>query len=317
MKKKFVVLFFIALIVLLVNTFKTKAMYVIDNKTLLDSSLEIEQLMEDRETSVLEQMDNAIEIMSENNNLFSIWAKATKMKENYSSNRPFLEANYYDNQSVLVDTYIFSILSLFWHLNWKLSFELLLQSYITTIDNTSYTPYYGYIMEKVPTMNTIAHSSAVSGIGNFGKRENLDLFFSIHYFDYTKSSPSSTMVQIVDVYNFERDNDFWHELKEVKVLYPIYYFFNRAIDILGYYNSLGILKTYSVKYTVEHSYSKSYIERDEDYHTVLCECDANYIEKHNFKRITNKLLSESPNYVVNQYKCTNCGYIKIEDNLII
>ena len=45
--------------------------------------------------------------------------------------------------------------------------------------------------------------------------------------------------------------------------------------------------------------------------------DANYIEKHNFKRITNKLLSESPNYVVNQYKCTNCGYIKIEDNLII
>lgn len=72
MKKKFVVLFFIALIVLLVNTFKTKAMYVIDNKTLLDSSLEIEQLMEDRETSVLEQMDNAIEIMSENNNLFSI-----------------------------------------------------------------------------------------------------------------------------------------------------------------------------------------------------------------------------------------------------
>ena len=110
--------------------------------------------------------------------------KAKAIRNRFRGNHQFLENNYDIEFDLAKDLYIGTALALFWNLGAKLSFELLLQSYILTMNGTNYNnPYFGYVIDDSNQINEIAHNTAVSGNSSFPFSSDLtkikenDLFF--------------------------------------------------------------------------------------------------------------------------------------------
>lgn len=87
-----------------------------------------------------------------------------------------------------------------------LSFELLMHAEENNTLNSVYTPYYGDKILSSPVVQQIRTSKQdVSGSGEFvneGTKTQQDLYYAIHYFDYTFISASRTFMLADDTYDF-------------------------------------------------------------------------------------------------------------------
>ena len=86
-----------------------------------------------------------------------------------------------------------------------LSFELLMHAEENNTLNSVYTPYYGDKILSSPVVQQIrTNKQDVSGSGEFvneGTTTQQDLYYAIHYFDYTFISASRTFM-LADTYDF-------------------------------------------------------------------------------------------------------------------
>lgn len=311
MKKILILFIFVVILFFLCDSTEVKAIYVINDSTLMDGMINNESYLDSYNTDVESELNNAINLMESNN--FSngaIIMKAYELKQTYTENRPFLSSS---KDAFLDDAYICSLLAFFSLTDMMLSFELLLQSYIATTNQT-YTPYYGYKMNNSDVVIELAHNDSISGYSSFPyvafNFNKLDLAFSIHNFSYTKTYSTSRSVTIVDVYDFSTDNNFFDNIPIVSDI------LNEAVNILGYYNSIGFLKTFNVQYVTSHNFVTTYKQCDSTYHYKNCSCGFEEKEEHDFKRAYNNTYILDPFYDVNIMKCSKCNYRKYIGGII-
>ena len=293
---------------------KTKAVYVLSPEAMLSQSSEITDEMGGT-TEVINTLDTAIDIISDemdstNPNVMSMISKAIEIRNTYSNNLPFL--SYFDGvqTSIASDMFIASTLSLFWSIDCKLSFELLLQSYITVVDNYTYTnPYYAYVIDDSEIFTSIAHNSITNSSSSF-PMSSVDLFLSIHSFNYSKASGSSLTVTITDTYDFETENNF-----HFTGFSPFDTLLNNIIDTFGYLMEMNVIRPFNLIISRTHTQILTYNNYDLTYHRTSCVCGYSSLQTHNwYSTMLNSYIVVSPNYIPG-YKCRKCGATKYSEEL--
>lgn len=91
-----------------------------------------------------------------------------------------------------------------------LAAELLTHARENTDRVSIYTPAYGARARNSEVVRNLAYGTAVSGSASFEPGDNpvdIDLYYSIHDFDFFKSSATSKVVNIFDTYDFKHDAD--------------------------------------------------------------------------------------------------------------
>lgn len=315
MKKTGILIFsFFILHFILILTFKPQAVYVLDTRTLIDCSNEVIEEIGDAD-SVINELNSAIDIIESEfdegiPHARTMIEKAKAIRDRFRENHQFLENNYDIEFDLAKDLYIGTALALFWNLGAKLSFELLLQSYILTMNGTNYNnPYFGYVIDDSNQINEIAHNTAVSGNSSFPFSSDLtkikenDLFFSIHNFSYTKSSSSSLSVVITDIYDFETNYTSYG---------PI---FNKILNTFGSLMETNVLHSFGISYTATHNSNYTYTKLSDDQHRKTCSCGRSWTENHYFTVYRSAGIALEPNYVADRYRCKYCGFIKITTEL--
>ena len=92
---------------------------------------------------------------------------------------------------------------------------------------------------------------------------------------------------------------------------------NIILACFGKMNEVGYLKILNLSFEHTHVFSKKNSQFNNEYHIATCVFGREYKEKHNLKRITSRYNTSviMPQYDANNYKCSNCNYIKVEGTL--
>jgi hypothetical protein len=91
---------------------------------------------------------------------------------------------------------------------YNLAYELLSHARSNKILDSSYIPYYGYLVKQSPSYDTIRYGSSSYGSGEFKKQGNtvqMDLYWAMHYFVYSKDARNQ-YIHIDDRYDFARES---------------------------------------------------------------------------------------------------------------
>ena len=139
--------------------------------------------------------------------------------------------------------------------NYNLSAELLSHARMNNEVNSIYHPVNGKEVLSSPVYQAICENDLLSGSGNFpkeGRVNDMDLFYSIHNFDYAKFD-NGKLVVIKDRYDFAYNAGFEgldnisvnlaYEAQEAGVLVPFYNIIDmkateRDISLLGIYDTV-------------------------------------------------------------------------------
>lgn len=103
-------------------------------------------------------------------------------------------------------------------MKYQLAYELLAQSK-QQFRPGPYYPSYGYKVLYSSVYQNIKNSSSTSGSDSFNPGNStidMDLYFAIHKFDYTKSSNS--FVTIKDIYDFNEESENKMVSKVIKIM---------------------------------------------------------------------------------------------------
>lgn len=96
--------------------------------------------------------------------------------------------------------------------NYLLAAELLTHAKENTVLDSYYTPNYGARAMHSPVSKQIANNTAVSGNASFEQGErpvDMDLYYAIHDFSFTKSFPTARVYTLRDRYDYKsKDYDF-------------------------------------------------------------------------------------------------------------
>lgn len=148
----------------------------------------------------------------------------------------------------------------------------------------------------------MVHDNATNGDACYlwsTKTCDRDAYLSLRNFHYTKASSTYTTLHITDVYDFDSNDN------------------NIILACFGKMNDDGYLKILNLSFELKHVFSKKYSQYNNEYHIATCGCGREYKEKHNLKMITSRYNTSViiPQYDANNYKCSNCNYIKVEGAL--
>lgn len=104
--------------------------------------------------------------------------------------------------------------------NYLLAAELLTHAKDNTEYLSAYSPNYGARARNSSVTEQIGYGTAVSGSSAFEKGEStyeMDLYYAIHAFDFFKSSPTSRVVVIFDVYDFKHEENAYQSIAGVAI----------------------------------------------------------------------------------------------------
>ena len=106
---------------------------------------------------------------------------------------------------VIYSPAVSAVIAYFNSQGYSLAAELLTHAKNNTSLNSNYFPVNGSIVKNSSVFKSIANGTKTSGssrFNNVGGKIDKDLYYAIHNFDFTKSSPSSKIVRLCDRYDF-------------------------------------------------------------------------------------------------------------------
>ena len=173
----------------------------------------IEADLESKGSSVLNELNIAIEFLENEKNAAESEEEKAKVQALIDTAQELRDS--YDLYSRGIAVYgishpvytpaVAAVATYFSSSGYWLSFELLMHAEENNTLNSVYTPYYGDKILSSPVVQQIRTSKQdVSGSGEFvneGTTTQQDLYYAIHYFDYTFISASRTFM-LADIYDF-------------------------------------------------------------------------------------------------------------------
>lgn len=214
----------------------------------VDVVSEITDLMADyqamlSETNVSEEKEKLQYLLTTTQSMFSDYLDYQKSKE---------EGVVLLNDDIGIGALKLEVLAVFNTWGYKLSAELATVFFDNKDpDYIYFDPIYSYRVISSDLMRNIANGSTASGRGTFdkvgGRNEN-DLYYSLHNFDYKKFSASSKLIHITDKYDFGTYNE------DTKKWEPEEYgLLNSFINILVDFENSGDLIPYEVSMLIDMS----------------------------------------------------------------
>lgn len=154
------------------------------------------------------------------------------------------------NDDLGIETLKAEILTVLNSLGYKLSAELITVFFDNKNPDYIYSqPIYGTRVISSNVTKEIAESNNISGDRTFektGGRNEMDLYYSIHNFSYTKSSASNKIIHIDDKYDFGKYNEDTNQWE-----YEEYGLFNTFINILVDLENTGDLIPYDLRIEID------------------------------------------------------------------
>lgn len=187
----------------------------------------IESILEKNETTVENELENSLnnkygyvitdEMLNTTSEVLDAYLEYKASNLNIESG--IIMTGFFSN--FVYKAAIAAILAYFKFNKYYLSYELLAHAYITSSDS-QYIPKNGSIVKKSNTFIDIAQGNITSGGDFFNKGDTIidnDLYYSIHYFTYKKSSSSSRTVTIYDTYDYTIDKNINIEGVAINLMY--------------------------------------------------------------------------------------------------
>lgn len=182
----------------------------IENMDILNNELSAQN------TDVIQELSKMIEQYEQ---MLSVATQANEIEQlnNLIETLKELSADYqsYSNGSVLRKYHIIyspavaTVIAYFNAKNYLLAAELLTHAKENTNPNSSYIPNFGARTRLSNVITQLADQTATTGAASFepGDRPvDMDLYYAIHNFDYSKSSPTARVIIIVDYYDYEYED---------------------------------------------------------------------------------------------------------------
>ena len=133
-------------------------------------------------------------------------------------------------------TAVAAVVTWFTSQNYQLSAELLVTARNNTDENRTYVPSNQRIVQNSSVVRDLIDSGRSRGSGEFPASGNLDLYYSIHLFNYTRTTGRFTLT---DVYDYEHgDQSYGDSIAQV------------ANDTMARAQAAGILVPYTVRVDV-------------------------------------------------------------------
>lgn len=133
---------------------------------------------------------------------------------------------------------ISAVIAYFNSKGYTLAAELLTQMKKNTSTSNIYTPIHGSNVRESKIFKEISAGSSTSGSSAFPKSGNtndLDLYYAIHGFSYTKQTPGSITVTILDYYDYSDENTHYTTIE------------GAAVDAMYKAQQAGYVVPYTVK----------------------------------------------------------------------
>ena len=105
-------------------------------------------------------------------------------------------------------------------MNYFLAAELLTYARENTSRTSIYVPAYSARAKYTEVIRQIGYDTVERGSASFepGDSEiDMDMYYAVHRFDYFKESPTSRLVYVNDIYDFEHDNQAYYTITGVAV----------------------------------------------------------------------------------------------------